>query len=82
MVEHNTSIPDAALRYQAADISVLPCHPTTKAPAIKEWIPLQQFPASKEQVERWFDQGNYALGLLCGAVSGNREAIDIDNKPQ
>src|SRR5574343_209874 len=63
-----------------AGISVIPCKKGDKTPALA-WKKYQSELASVDDVERWFSDGNsHGLGIVCGKVSGNFIAIDIDMK--
>ena len=73
---------DAAARLYAAHISVVPCWTDSKQPALREWSSWQQERPAAEQIHRWFKHNDRALAVVCGAVSGNLEGIDVDNKPQ
>jgi hypothetical protein len=77
-----SSLLSAALAYQAAGVSIIPCAAdATKRPLVPEWKDFQVTPASRQQVESWFSRNDRTIGAISGAVSGSREGIDIDNHP-
>lgn len=77
------SIQTAALAYYDAGASVIPvATDATKRPLVSEWTPYKERRTTREQTAEWFSLNNRAIGVICGAVSGNREGIDIDNKPR
>jgi len=79
----SVSIQASALAYYDAGASVIPvAQDATKRPLVTEWAPFQTARASREQTAAWFTGNNRSIGVICGAVSGNREGIDIDNKPR
>lgn len=70
--------------FASRGISVLPVKRDSKAPDAKilpdgRWAKFQANIAEEFLLERW---GEYAgsIGAICGAVSGNMECIDLDNK--
>jgi len=65
--------------YIAAGLSVLPTNTTSKSPVVDNWRRLQQTRLTEEECERAF-YGNCNIALICGAISGNLEIIDFDNK--
>jgi hypothetical protein len=72
-------LPQAALEYQKAGLSVLKASKSSKVPEGK-WAKYQQKPASPEVLKDWFShpQGDTALGIVAGKVSGNLEVLDFD----
>lgn len=77
-----TSLLSAALAYQAAGASIIPCATdASKRPLVSEWKDFQVTPATRQQVENWFSRNDRTIGVISGVVSGSREGIDIDNHP-
>ena len=67
----------AALTYASMGLSVIPLD--GKQPALKSWTPYQQTAASSETIEGWGRAGLLKnLGIVCGSVSGNLVALDLD----
>lgn len=72
---------DAALAAEATGISVLPPRQDgTKAPDSTGWAIHQQKRATPNQINRWYADGRTGVGWVCGAVSGNLEVIDFDDR--
>jgi hypothetical protein len=63
--------------YVAKDLSVFPITPMTKTPEVK-WSEYRSRKPKKEEIEKW-KSGNYSIGVVCGAISGNLVVIDFDN---
>jgi putative DNA primase/helicase len=72
---------DVALRYQAAGCSVVPINSDGgKLPAVT-WKTYQDTAPSRKQLTAWFGDGRYdGLGLICGAVSGNLEMLEVEGR--
>jgi putative DNA primase/helicase len=70
-----------ALRYQAAGCSVVPvASDGGKLPAVA-WTGYQTTAPTPEQLRRWFTAGQYdGLGLICGAVSGQLEMLEVEGR--
>jgi len=72
---------DAARKYIAAGLSVIPIMPNgTKAPALGKGEPQQyreRFATEKELV-KWFADGRYGVGIVCGPISGNLAVMDFE----
>ena len=63
-------------------LSVIPAS-AHKRPATlsREWKQYQQHLPIVDEVDEWFDQNKpYGLGIVCGAVSGGLEVLDLDAK--
>ncbi len=74
------SLLDKAKQYLNAGLSVLPTK-ADKHPAITTWTRLQAVRLTESQAEAAFKGGDArGLGIICGAVSGNLEVIDVDCK--
>jgi len=62
----------------AAGISVLPIG-ENKRPASGSWKPFQTTIATDDELQSWFaTEDKNGIGIVCGSVSGNLEAIDVD----
>ena len=70
---------DAAQRYLAAGLCVLPARRDQKRPTVA-WKPFQKRLPTEREVDAWFSNGQTALCILTGAVSGNLELMDFDQK--
>lgn len=70
----------AALDAHAAGLSVVPVRADgTKRPA-GEWKQYQAQRADRAQVERWFAGTGHGLGIICGAVSGDLEMLELEGR--
>ncbi len=61
---------------------LLPMHqPSPTTPPRRSWTPLQTRRPSSDELERWYAGGAIPNGIavVCGAISGGLEAIDIDH---
>lgn len=74
------SLLDSAINYLNSGYSVLPTD-SNKHPAIETWTSLQTEPLTIAKAETAF-KGSKVKGLavICGAVSGSLEVIDVDCK--
>jgi len=72
---------DIALRYSKSGLSIIPVRADgTKKPALDSWKEYEARPASQKEMRQWFGRQNHiGIGIICGPVSGNLEAIDIDD---
>ncbi len=78
-----TSIPiETAACYLKAGLSVLPAIKARKRPAVGAWKTWSQRLPTDIEVEAWFSNGHEALCVVAGAVSGNLECIDFDQKAE
>lgn len=66
------------IKLREAGISSIPVN-SEKKPMLETWKFLQERLPSIEECEKFY-QKKYGVGVVCGAVSGNLEVIDIDNK--
>jgi replicative DNA helicase len=72
-------IKDKAKEYLKAQLSVIPTK-ESKEPALL-WKPYQSQRIKEDEVEALFNGSNVkGLGIVCGAISGNLEVIDVDTK--
>ncbi|MDX2139798.1 MAG: bifunctional DNA primase/polymerase [Chloroflexota bacterium] len=68
---------EASLAYAALGLSVLPLN--GKRPALTSWAAFQKTAATAEIIRGWSSTGLLQnVGLICGAVSGNLVALDLD----
>ena len=78
-----TPIPaETAAAYLDAGLSVLPAMKARKRPAVGAWKTWSQRLPTDIEVEAWFSNGHEALCVVAGAVSGNLECIDFDQKAE
>jgi replicative DNA helicase len=76
----SNEIKEKAKQYLRAQLSVIPTT-ETKSPAITTWKPYQSEKIKEEEIEALFSGANVkGLGIVCGAISGNLEVIDVDTK--
>ena len=69
----------AALAYAEAGLSVLPVK-QDKSPAVSSWKEFTQTIPSSKSISDWYSTGTNGVGIICGAISGNLECLDIDEK--
>jgi uncharacterized protein YaaR (DUF327 family) len=75
----SNQITDKAREYLGHQLSVIPTK-EDKTPTIA-WTPYQSNKMSQEEVEDYFNKATVkGIAVICGAVSGNLEVIDIDTK--
>ena len=67
------------IKLREAGISSLPVN-SEKKPMLETWKFLQERLPSIAECEKFNNKNKYGVGVVCGAVSGNLEVIDIDNK--
>lgn len=69
-----------AKSYLDAGLSVLPAIKAQKRPNLNTWDCYKnQLPTDKD-LHSWFDNNSSGVCIVCGAVSGNLEIIDFDEK--
>ena len=73
---------DAARRYLAAGLSVLPAKRAEKRPALRAWKTYQRRLPTGIEVDAWFANSPDALCVLTGSVSGNLELLDFDHQAE
>jgi hypothetical protein len=73
------STEDAAHAYASAGLSVIPVK-QDKTPAVSTWKEFKSNRASAETIRQWYASGDPGVAIVCGAVSGNLECLDIDEK--
>ena len=73
-------IKDKAKEYLKAQLSVIPTK-EDKLPALPTWKPYQSQRLKEDEVEGLFTGANVkGLAIICGAISGGLEVIDVDTK--
>ena len=73
-------IKDKAKEYLKAQLSVIPTK-EDKRPALPSWKTYQSQRLKEEEVEGLFTGANVTgLAIICGAISGGLEVIDVDTK--
>lgn len=73
-----TAAADAARSALAAGVSICPPREDgTKAP-ITAWKSFQYERATPEQVDEWYSGDRAGVGVICGAVSGGLELLEMD----
>jgi len=73
-------IKDKAKEYLKAQLSVIPTK-EDKRPALPTWKPYQSKRIKEDEVEGLFTGANVkGLAIICGAISGGLEVIDVDTK--
>src|SRR5690554_5808437 len=73
-------IKDKAQEYLKAQLSVIPTK-EDKRPALPAWTPYQSQRIKEDEVEALFSGANVkGLAIICGAISGGLEVIDVDTK--
>lgn len=69
-----------AYHYLDMHLSVIPCR-SDKHPAVSGWRKYQTTRPTYEEARRWHLDGLWdAVGIVCGAVSGNLVVIDLDGE--
>ena len=69
-----------AKQYSELGFSVIPVK-KDKSPALRSWIPFQKKKMTNSEIQSSFSFSSVdGLGIVCGAVSGNLEVIDVDLK--
>ncbi len=73
-------IKDKAKEYLKAQLSVIPTK-EDKLPALPTWKPYQSQRIKEDEIEGLFTGANVkGLAIICGAISGGLEVIDVDTK--
>lgn len=68
---------EAALKYSAIGLSVIPVEYGGKRPLLK-WEEFQKRRMTEEEIKQHFSQ-KCNIGIVCGAISGNLVAVDFDD---
>ena len=72
------TFPEAAERYLAASLCVLPAKRAEKRPAVGAWKQYQQRQPTQAELSAWLANGPDALCVLCGTAPRRIEMIDFD----
>lgn len=76
----SNEIKEKAKEYLKAGLSVIPTK-ENKLPAVATWKPYQSQRLLEEDLETVFNGSSIiGLGIICGAISGDLEVIDVDTK--
>ncbi|NBE80337.1 phage/plasmid primase, P4 family [Micromonospora rubida] len=76
-----TQARDAALAWHDAGFCVLPAKTDgSKAPAVGSWTQYQTTRPDRDQVTAWFAGNHPGLGIICGAVSGGLEMLELEGR--
>lgn len=70
---------EIARQYLAVGLCVLPARRDQKRPTVP-WKQFQKRLPTEAELEAWFASGQTALCILTGAISGNHELIDFDQR--
>jgi hypothetical protein len=73
-----SNITAKAKEYLKAQLSVIPTK-EDKRPALPTWAPYQSQRLKEDEVDTLFNTAK-GIGIICGAISGNLEVIDVDTK--
>jgi putative DNA primase/helicase len=71
---------DTALAWQHAGYSVIRASTNGKKATVGEWADNMRRAADATTVTAWFHGGHPGLGIVCGAVSGNLEMLEIEGR--
>lgn len=71
---------ETAVGYLNAGLSCLPAERAKKHPSIGSWKAWAKRLPTRIEVEAWFANRQDAICVVAGAVSGNLECLDFDNK--
>ena len=75
-----SNIPAKAKEYLSYQLSVIPTK-EDKTPALPSWKPYQTTRLKEEEVAGLFTGANVrGIAIICGAISGGLEVIDVDTK--
>jgi hypothetical protein len=70
-----------ALKFATSGISVVPVATDgSKRPGIDSWKKYQEKMPDVSDLMRWFNKPQDGLGLICGAVSGNLEMLELEGR--
>ena len=69
----------AFVAHKAGLCVVPPKEDGSKAP-LGEWKEYQSQRPSESALDQWYSNGRTGLGVVCGAVSGNLETLDFDDR--
>ena len=70
-----------ALRFAAAGISAVPVAADgSKRPGLSAWKDYQNRRPTPEELMNWFSKKQDGVGIICGAVSGNLEMLELEGR--
>jgi hypothetical protein len=70
-----------ALRFAAAGISAVPVAADgSKRPGLSAWKDYQNRRPTPEELMNWFGKKQDGVGIICGAVSGNLEMLELEGR--
>lgn len=70
-----------ALAWHDAGFCVLPARADgSKAPGVSTWMKYQHETPPRQLVEAWFSVDREGIGLVCGAISGNLEMLELEGR--
>ena len=70
-----------ALKFATSGIIVVPVATDgSKRPGIDSWKKYQEKMPDVSDLMRWFNKPQDGLGLICGAVSGNLEMLELEGR--
>lgn len=77
----NSPILHAAQAWHTAGFSLIRAHTDgTKRPHGREWTTYQQRTSTAEEITTWFAGGHPGMGIVCGAVSGGAEMLELEGR--
>ncbi|MFF4834055.1 phage/plasmid primase, P4 family [Streptomyces sp. NPDC001315] len=79
-MEATTDTLAAALELHAAGCSVVAVRADGSKRPQGSWQALQTERATKEQLHAWLANGHPGIGIICGAVSGNLEMLELEGR--
>ena len=69
----------AAQQFVAVGFSVIPILPDGSKRPSQEWKPFAERFATTDELQHWYQSTQpFGIGVICGAISGNLEVVDID----
>ena len=68
-----------ALQYHDEGLCVIPVKPRQKMPALTSWEAYQTRTSTRREVEQWFTNSSFNIGIVHGGVSGNYITLDVDH---
>ena len=70
-----------ALRFAAAGICAVPvASDGSKRPGLSSWTTFQKRRPTPEELMEWFSKKQDGVGIICGAVSGNLEMLELEGR--
>lgn len=68
-----------ALQYHDEGLCVIPVRPRQKMPALTSWEVYQTRTSTRREVEHWFTNTSFNIGIVHGEVSNNFITLDVDH---